>query len=121
MRDQTDATTAADPMHGEILPPTARSRPDANAARTLVGRLTVSGPAGEGVRFRAAAGGTSGIPWHLDLDLDHEEPRLLAPMAGQGPEAWALARELREVIAARHDRCSPAGTRRAAARSICTV
>lgn len=65
-------------------------------------RLTVSGPAGEVARFHAAARGTGGIPWHLDLD--HEEARLLAPMAGQGPDARALARELREVIAARHDR-----------------
>jgi hypothetical protein len=64
--------------------------------------LTVSGPAGEVARFRAAARGTGGVPWHLDLD--HEEARLLAPMAGQGPEARALARELREVIAARHHR-----------------
>ena len=64
-------------------------------------RLTVSGPAGEVKRFRAAARGTGGIPWHLDLD--HEEARLLAPMAGQGRVARSLARELREVIAARHD------------------
>lgn len=64
--------------------------------------LTVSGPAGEVARFRAAARGTGGIPWHLDLD--HEEARLLAPMAAMGPAARALARELREVIAARHDR-----------------
>ena len=68
----------------------------------LCNRLTVSGPAGEVARFRTAARGTGGIPWHLDLD--HEEARLYAPMAGQGPEARALARELREVIAARHDR-----------------
>lgn len=67
----------------------------------LRNRLTVSGPAGEVARFRAAARGTGGIPWHLDLD--HEEARLLAPMAGQGPEARALARELRAIIAARHD------------------
>ena len=64
-------------------------------------RLTVSGPAGEVARFQAAARGTAGIPWQLDLD--HEEARLLAPMAMLGPEARALARELREVIAARHD------------------
>ena len=32
--------------------------------------------------FRAAARGTGGIPWHLDLN--HEVARLLAPMAGQG-------------------------------------
>jgi hypothetical protein len=68
----------------------------------LRNRLTVSGPAGTVARFRAAAQGTGGIPWYLDLD--HEAARLLAPMAGQGPEARALARELREVIAARHDR-----------------
>ena len=68
----------------------------------LCNRLTVSGPAGEVARFRTAARGTGGIPWHLDLD--HEEARLYAPMARQGPEARALARELREVIAARHDR-----------------
>jgi hypothetical protein len=68
----------------------------------LCNRLTVSGPAGEVARFRTAARGTGGIPWHLDLD--HEEARLYSPMAGQGPEARALARELREVIAARHER-----------------
>ena len=68
----------------------------------LRNRLTVSGPTGEVARFRTAARGTGGIPWHLDLD--HEEARLLAPMAGQGPDARALARELREIIAARHAR-----------------
>ena len=64
--------------------------------------LTVSGPPGEVARFRAAACGTNAVPWHLDLE--HEEQRLLAPMAGLGAEARTLARELREVIAARHDR-----------------
>jgi len=64
-------------------------------------RLTVSGPAEAVARFRAAAQGTNAIPWHLDLDA--EEARLLAPMASLGPVARALARELREVIAARHD------------------
>jgi hypothetical protein len=68
----------------------------------LRNKLTVSGPAAEMTRFRRAARGTGGIPWHLDLD--HEEARLLAPMAMLGPEARALARELRAVIAARHDR-----------------
>ena len=53
-------------------------------------RLTVSGPAGEVARFRAAARGTGGIPWHLDLD--HEEARLLAPMAGRGRRPGAGAR-----------------------------
>lgn len=65
-------------------------------------RLTVSGPAGEVARFRAAARGTGGIPWHLDLE--HEEARLLAPMAAAGPEARALARALRETLAVRHAR-----------------
>jgi len=64
--------------------------------------LTVSGPAAEVERFRVAARGTGGIPWHLDLD--HEAARLLAPMAALGPAARALARELREVLAIRHDR-----------------
>ena len=60
----------------------------------LRNRLTVSGPAGEVARFRAAARGTGGIPWQLDLD--HEEARLLAPMAGQGPDgAGAGARAAR--------------------------
>ena len=68
----------------------------------LLNVLTVSGPAGEVARFRAAARGTGGVPWHLDLD--HEEARLFAPMAAGGPEARMLARQLREVIAARHDR-----------------
>ena len=64
--------------------------------------LTVSGPAAGVARFRQAARGTGAIPWHLDLD--HEEARLLAPMAAAGIEARLLARELREVIAARHER-----------------
>src|SRR5271165_4140123 len=64
--------------------------------------LTVSGPATAVARFRRAANGTGGIPWHLDLD--HEEARLLAPMAAAGIEARLLARDLRAVIAARHDR-----------------
>jgi hypothetical protein len=68
----------------------------------LLNRLTVSGPVAEVVRFRAAAQGTSAIPW--SLDLDQEEARLLAPMASAGPEARALARQLRAVIAARHGR-----------------
>ena len=83
------------------------------AARTRQGRspwnpdwlrntLTVSGPATAVAQFRTAANGTGAIPWHLDLD--HEEARLLAPMATAGIEARLLARELREVIAARHER-----------------
>lgn len=78
--------------------------PDVAPAHTdwLRNELTVSGPAGEVARFGAAARGTSAIPWQLDLD--HEEARLLAPMAALGPQARAVARELREVIAAQHDR-----------------
>jgi hypothetical protein len=68
----------------------------------LRNRLTVSGPPSVLASFQDMARGTAGIPWHLDPD--HEEARLLAPMATLGPEARALARELREVIAARHDR-----------------
>ena len=68
----------------------------------LLNRLMVSGPAGEMARFRMAAHGTNAAPWHLDLD--EEEARLFAPMATRGVEARALARELREIIAARHDR-----------------
>ena len=64
--------------------------------------LTVSGPAAEVARFRHAARGTNAAPWHLDLD--HEEARLLAPMAAAGIEARLLARDLREAIAAHHDR-----------------
>ena len=64
--------------------------------------LTVSGPAAAVARFRDAARGTGAVPWHLDLD--HEEARLLAPMAAAGIEARLLARELRAIIAARHAR-----------------
>lgn len=64
--------------------------------------LTVSGPAAEVEEFRAAAKGTGAVPWHLDLDA--EEARLFAPMATEGADARALARELRAIIAARHDR-----------------
>lgn len=53
-------------------------------------------------RFQDAARGSSGVPWYLDLD--HEEVRLFAPMASAGPEARMLARQLREVICARHER-----------------
>jgi site-specific recombinase XerD len=68
----------------------------------LLNRLTVSGPAADVARFRVAARGTNAIPW--SLDLDQEEARLLAPMASAGPEARALARQLRAVVAARHGR-----------------
>jgi hypothetical protein len=53
-------------------------------------------------RFREAARGTGAVPWHLDLD--HEEARIFAPMAAGGAEARMLARQIREVLAARHDR-----------------
>ena len=78
--------------------------PDVAPAHTdwLRNELTVSGPAGEVARFREAARGTSAIPWQLDLD--HEEARLLAPMATLGPQARAVARELREVIAGQHEK-----------------
>lgn len=68
----------------------------------LSNRLAISGPAASVTRFRAAAQGTNAAPWHLDLD--EEEARLFAPMATGGADARILARELREVIAARHDR-----------------
>ena len=64
--------------------------------------MTISGPAGAVGRFRAAAQGTNAAPWYLDLD--HEEARLLAPMASAGIEARLLAREIRDVLARRHDR-----------------
>ncbi len=54
------------------------------------------------MRFRTTARGTSGVPWHLDLD--HEEARLFAPMAAAGAEARMLVRQIREIQAARHDR-----------------
>ena len=70
---------------------------DADWLRTL---LTVSGPATEVGRFRAAARGTGAVPWHLDLD--HEEAQLYAPMAAlRAPRHRRLARQLGEVIAAR--------------------
>ena len=67
----------------------------------LLNLLTVSGPAGEVARFRTAAQGTGGVPWHLDLD--HEKARLFAPMVAAEAEARMLARQIREIQAARHD------------------
>ena len=64
--------------------------------------LTLSGPAAEVATFQARARGPSAIPWHLDLD--HEEMRLLAPMAAAGPSARGLARELRAQLAAHQER-----------------
>ena len=43
MGDFPPAAIPADSVHGEILPPAARSRPDTNAARALVGRLVRGG------------------------------------------------------------------------------
>ena len=77
----------------------APARADPDWLRSI---LTVSGPTVEVARFRQAARGTGAIPWHLDLD--HEEARLLAPMAAAGIEARLLARELRAVVGARHER-----------------
>ena len=68
----------------------------------LLNRLTVSGPAGEVARFQEAAHGTGAAPWHLDLDA--VEARIFAPMASAGMEARVLARQIREVLAARHYR-----------------
>jgi len=68
----------------------------------LLNRLTISGPAAVMARFLATAQGTNAAPWYLDLD--REEEKLFAPMAAGGAEARSLARELREIIAARHDR-----------------
>ena len=64
--------------------------------------LTLSGPAAEVAAFQLKARGPSAIPWHLDLD--HEEMRLLAPMAAAGPSARGLARELRAQLAAHQER-----------------
>jgi hypothetical protein len=86
---------AAEP--GAAPDPAERSSPD-----WLLHVLTVSGPAGAVARFRAAARGTGGVPWHFDLD--HEAARLLAPMAAAGAEARMLVQHIRDVQAARHDR-----------------
>ncbi len=64
--------------------------------------LTLSGPAADVAAFQIRARGPSAIPWHLDLD--HEEMRLLAPMAAAGPAARGLAHELREQLAAHQER-----------------
>ena len=84
-------------QHGHGDEPRADGRID-----WLRNLLTVSGPAAEMGRFRVAASGFSAIPWFLDLE--HEERRLLAPMASGGASARTLAQQLREIIAARHDR-----------------
>lgn len=101
-------------MNGNSTPSAARSAVgafgEADAGMVMASRLTdwlrnllsISGPVGAVAEFRQVARGTGAIPW--ELDLDHEEARLLAPMVSAGPEAWVLARELREVIAVQHDR-----------------
>jgi integrase len=43
MADRSGSAATPDLVHGEILPPAARSRPDAHAARALVGRLVRGG------------------------------------------------------------------------------
>ena len=44
MADRREPTSASsDPVQGEVLPPTTPSRPDATAARALVGRLVRGG------------------------------------------------------------------------------
>ena len=64
--------------------------------------LTLSGPAAAVAAFQVQARGPSAIPWHLDLD--YEEARLLALMAGAGPSARGLARTLRAQLAAHQER-----------------
>jgi hypothetical protein len=89
---------------GQGVPPPepAAQPPERGVPDWLLNLLTVSGPAEEVARFREAARGTGCMPWHLDLD--HEEARIFAPMAAAGAEARMLARQIREVLAARHDR-----------------
>ena len=65
------------------------------------------------LRHTLTLSGPAAIPWHLDLD--HEEMRLLALMAGAGPAARGLGRELRAQLAAHQERVLTA-----AVRSTCT-
>lgn len=92
--DLDDARRAGEFGIGE---PLALPTPD-----WLLNRMTISGPAAIVAQFRVTAQGTNAAPWHLDLQ--QEEERLFAPMATAGAEARVLARELCEVIAARHAR-----------------
>jgi hypothetical protein len=74
MADRSSTAIPADPVHGEILPPAARSRPDADTARALVGRLVrggdiapalltlVDGPLAEAVSKAADYAGKSIAP-----------------------------------------------------------
>ena len=62
----------------------------------------VSGPAARVETFQAKARGAPALPWHLDLDA--EEERLLLPMITEGAAARMLARQLRDAIAAHHER-----------------
>jgi hypothetical protein len=100
--DQQASAGAARTRQGPVGPWIPITQDQPNQPDWLRNTLTVSGPADEVARFRAAACGTGAIPWHLDLD--HEEVRLLAPMAAAGIEARLLARELRDIIATRHAR-----------------
>ena len=68
----------------------------------LLNILSVSGPAAEVAAFREAARGTGAVPWHFDLDA--EEARIFAPMVSGGAEARTLARQIREILAVRHER-----------------
>ena len=70
--------------------------------------LTLSGPAADVAVFQLRARGPSAIPWHLD----HEEARLLALMAGAGPSARGLGRELRLQLAAYQERVLVAAAQR---------
>ena len=72
--------------------------------------LTLSGPAADVAAFQLKARGPSAIPWHLDLD--HEEARLLALVAGAGPSARGLARTLRAQLAAHQERVLAAAAQR---------
>ncbi len=75
MADSREPTSASsDPVQREILPPTAQSRPNAAAARVLVGRLVrggdisadllqlVDGPLAEAVSKAADYAGTAIAP-----------------------------------------------------------
>ncbi|MGI4946952.1 MAG: hypothetical protein ACRYHQ_41410 [Janthinobacterium lividum] len=73
-------------------------------------RLEISGPSKTVAAFAAAARGGGIIPWQLDLDRIEEDlfHRLIAPPPPQPRSlslvgARALASQLREAVAARHD------------------
>ena len=73
-------------------------------------RLEISGPGGMVAAFALAARGAGIIPWQLDLDRIEEDlfHRLIAPPPPQRRSlsltgARALARQLREAVAARQE------------------